>query len=157
MPISAPGDRQLVVTDQIGAHAMSNRFRLGRPDLSHRNNAYPDSGWWPASIDLSAPIVQLLPDIDEAGFRVRRVLYNLEDGWARPPRRAAVDGREIRFSGYHLQPKSVITLIDDGGSRRLEIAIVPPDTEAAVADRALRIAGLDGDSRGRDILAAAGG
>jgi hypothetical protein len=36
---------------------------------------------------------------------------------------------------------------------RLEVAIVPPDTEAALAEHALRAAGLDGDATlGPDVV-----
>ena len=135
----------------------TNRFRLRRADFSHVDNPYLDGGWWPESADLGGELERLLADVDVTGFRTRRVLYNLEDGWSPPPRRMIAAGRQIKFSGYHTQPKAVLTLLDDGG-RRLELFVVPPSTDVRVAERAMRIAGLDGDpTRGEDVLAAAAG
>ncbi|HEU5265576.1 MAG TPA: DUF5994 family protein, partial [Jatrophihabitans sp.] len=118
----------------------TDRFRLRRPDFSHVDNPYLDGGWWPESADLGAEVEQLLADVDPTGFHTRRVLYNLEDGWTRPPRRMVAGGRQIKLSGYHTQRKAVLTLLDDAG-RRLELVVVPPSTDARVAERAMRIAG----------------
>src|SRR5689334_11482582 len=104
-----------------------NRFRLRPSDFSHVDNPFLDGGWWPESSDLGSGIEQLLADTDAAGFRIRRVLYNLDDGWTSPPRRMIAADREIKFSGYHHQNKSVVILLDDAGNNRLELFVIPPN------------------------------
>jgi hypothetical protein len=147
----------MMATTAMSPKAQS-RFRLRRADFAHSGNPYVDAGWWPQSLDLGSEVQGLIGDAEQAGFHTRRVLYNLDDGWQLPPRRMSVDGVVIKLSGYHHQRSAMVTLLDAAGRERLEVLVVPPDTDASVAARALDIAGLDGDdTRGEDIMSAARG
>jgi len=134
-----------------------HRLRLRRADFAHDGNAFLDGGWWPQSKDLASELPQLLADADGAGFHVRRVLFNLDDGWAPPPRRMVVAGTSIKLSGYHQQRRGTITLLDDSGRGRLEILIVPVGAETDLAERMLSQAGRDGDPASSQSILAGGG
>ena len=90
-----------------------------------------------------------------AGFVTRRVNYDLTV-WAEAPRKITVDGRRISLGGFRVHGQGMITLIDDSGSGRLELLVIPPDTDPDVAGRAMAAAGTDGGQEsGADILSAA--
>lgn len=141
------------VTNDPGQH----RVHLRRADFAHDGNTFLDGGWWPASEDLAGEMPQLLADLDSSGFHLRRVLFNLDDGWTPPPRRMVVAGTTIKLSGYHYQRRGTITLLDDSGRGRLEILIVPVSAETEQAERMLGQAGRDGDPESSQSILAAGG
>jgi hypothetical protein len=121
------------------------RFALRRRDFSHAGNEYLDGGWWPRSTDLAAEVDQLTADAAAVGFRVARLLYQLDE-WTRPPRRVQVAGMQVKLGGYRYQPKDTITLIDDSGQTRLDLVVVPAGCDSATAARAMRIAETDHDA-----------
>jgi hypothetical protein len=117
---------------------------------------FVDGGWWPRSGDLSLELPPLLTAMWSAGYDVFRVMYNLA-AWDPAPRKLTVSGRRVRLGGFRLQDKASISLVDSGGWKRVELVVVPPQTESEVAGRALALAGLDGDPhRAAEILAHAG-
>src|SRR4051812_16367275 len=120
------------------------RFVLRRTDFSHAGNDYLDGGWWPQSTDLAAELDQLTADAAARGFRVKRLLYQLDE-WTPTPRRLTSDGRQVKLSGYRYQPKHTITLIDDSGYGRVELFVVPADADGDVGARAMQLAGTDRD------------
>ena len=141
------------VAKEGGSNSEPRRFRLRRTDFSHGDNPYVDAGWWPSSRDLGLEAANLVREADRAGFHTRRITFSLDDGWQSPPRRVSVAGIEVKVGGYHQQRAGTLTLLDDNGRDRLEVLVVPPDTEQAAAEQALRVAGRDGDrTRSEDIL-----
>ena len=131
----------------------SRGLRLRRADFAHDGNAFLDGGWWPRSRDLAGELPQLLADAESAGFHARRVLYSLDDGWDQSPRRMSVAGTQVKLSGYHQQRRGTITLLDDSGFGRLEVLVVPTDTDLELGTRMLSQAGTDGDREsGESIL-----
>jgi hypothetical protein len=116
---------------------------------------FVDGGWWPRSLDLSAELPPLLTAMWSAGYDVFRVVYNLT-AWDPAPRRLTVSSRRVKLGGYRLQDKASISLVDSGGRKRIDLVVVPPQTDPVIAGRALALAGLDGDShRAPEILASA--
>jgi len=125
------------------------RLRLRDPGSV---GGFVDGGWWPRTLDLGVELAPLLTEIWSVGYDVRRVTYNLT-AWNHAPRRIAAAGRLVRIGGYHTQDEDVVSLVDSSGWKRIDLVVVPPDTDPVVAERALALAGLDGDRhRAAEIL-----
>jgi hypothetical protein len=126
------------------------------PRLHLRSSAnaggFVDGGWWPRSPDLSVELPALLTAMWSAGYDVFRIVYNLT-AWDPAPRRLIMSGRRVKLGGFRLQDKASISLVDSGGWKRIDLVVVPPQTDPVVAGRALALAGLDGDPhRAAEIL-----
>lgn len=119
---------------------------------------FVDGGWWPESLDLTAELPALLRAVEAAGYsEVRRVSYALTTWDAAVPRKTAMLNRVVKLGGFRSQEPAELTLVDGSGRGRVTILVVPPDTDAAVALRALALAGTNGDQhRPREILKVAG-
>jgi hypothetical protein len=118
---------------------------------------YVDAAWWPRGRDLTSELPALLDVLWSAGREITRVTYNL-GAWDRAPRRIVVDGRSVRLGGFLTSEPSGIRLSDPWGHERVDILVIPPATDPAVAERALRLASeADSVYRGADILALAAG
>ena len=101
-------------------------------------DGFLDAGWWPRSRDLTAELPALLDILWLAGRDVTRVSYAL-DFWDPAPRRLPVAGRIVRLGGFHTQIPGLLTLLDAWGRDRVNVLVIPPETDAAVADRALTL------------------
>jgi hypothetical protein len=129
----------------------SSRYELRRVDPSVQANPYLDGGWWPRSLDLATELPALLIALSHAGFETYRVVYRLH-AWSEAQRRITIGGRRITLSGYRKQADDTIAFIDGSGRKRLEMLVIPPDTGSDIAQRALDIAGLDGDADSADAV-----
>jgi hypothetical protein len=59
----------------------------------------------------------------------------------------------VKLAGYRTQDAASISLVDTSGWKRVDLVVVPPQTDHPAAGRALALAGLDGDlRRAREIL-----
>jgi len=126
-------------------------LRLVRRDTEFHEGCV-HGGWWPYSQDLAAELMPLLKELFTKGYDVRRVMYSSRS-WDRAPRRITVDGRDIMLAGYYTQHSSSIVLFDRSGLKHLDLVVVPPNTGTPVADRAMALAGRDGDlHRAAEIL-----
>jgi uncharacterized protein DUF5994 len=111
-----------------------------------------DAGWWPRSVDLAMELPSLLDVLWTAGRDVTRISYGL-DFWDPVPRQLRVAGRVVRLGGFHSQMPWLLTLIDPWGNDRIDVLVIPPDTEPGVADRALAIvAGEPGPAHPDQVL-----
>ena len=124
----------------------------GDPRLALRSaterGGFVDGGWWPRSLDLATELPDVLLALFASGYVVHRVTYSLV-GWQQPPPAITVAGRRISLGGVRNQSRSSITLVDTANTNsptvnRLNLVVVPPDSDPWVADRALRMAGRDG-------------
>lgn len=97
-----------------------------------------DGAWWPRRSDLAAELPELIAGLSRRGVQVERFTYSLE-AWPRLPRRIAVVGRVIRTGGFHSMDPQVVSLSWAGGSRRADLLVVPPETDAITGARALRL------------------
>jgi Family of unknown function (DUF5994) len=118
---------------------------------SHPAPGFVQGGWWPRSLDLGAEAPALVRAVRESGRDVFRLMYSLP-AWQRPPRTLVVDGRVVKLGGYNTVDPSVITLVDASGWERVDLLVVPPDTDAAFAEIALAAAGRDEDHRASELL-----
>ena len=145
--------------DSPPAGGSSSRLRFTRRrDLGRRHNPHVDAAWWPRSADLTTELGHLLHVAQESGFQATGVAYRLDDGWTVAPDQLAVGARKVKVSRYHNHHRDMITLVDGISHERLQVMVVPPETPARLAYRALRIAAYHADpTSGADILALARG
>jgi hypothetical protein len=121
----------------------ANELRLHLRSPNHVGG-FVDGGWWPRSLDLTVELPPLLTAMWSDGYDVFRVMYNLT-AWDPAPHSLSVSGRRVKLGGYRLQDKASISLVGDGGWKRVDLVVVPPHTDPVVAERALTLAGLDAD------------
>lgn len=112
---------------------------------------FVDGGWWPRSPDLAAELPGLVRAARAAGRPVFRVMYSLP-AWPRPPRTITVDGSVVKLGGFRTVDPSIVTLVDASGWERINLVVVPPDSDPDFAEAALDLASADHDHRALDIL-----
>lgn len=115
----------------------------GRSRVSFRqpvnDEGFVDAGWWPRSRDLIVELPPLL-DLLWTSFRdVTRVSYAV-DFWNHAPHHLRVEGKLIRLGGFHTQTPMLLSLIDAWGRDRIDMLVIRPETDPAVAQRALTLA-----------------
>ena len=103
---------------------------------------FVDGAWWPASRDLVAELPAVVDVLASHLGRVEAVSYNI-DAWEAAPRKADIGGHVVRMSGYRTQPHDTIDVM--GGTRRLTLLVVPPETDPATARAAVAAAGREGN------------
>lgn len=102
-----------------------------------------DGGWWPRSTELAAELPGLVLAIDELHGPIDRLVVNA-DGWdSRPPRIGFAD-RVLRLGYFVSQPVSLLTALCANGDR-VDLLVVPPDTERGRAERAMAVAATTGN------------
>jgi hypothetical protein len=113
---------------------------------------FVDAAWWPRSHDLTAELPGLLSVLWTASREIIRVSYSIAF-WEPAPRRLQVEGRAVRLGGFnHLSPL-VMTAVDARNNDRVDFLVIPPETDAAIALRALELVGhADELSSPADIL-----
>jgi hypothetical protein len=100
-----------------------------------------DAAWWPRSADLSRELPELLDVLWTAGREIVHVTYHIT-AWQPAPRRMTVEGRSVRLGGFDTSDPLTVRLTDSAGRERIDVLVVPPETDPVVADRALRLAGV---------------
>lgn len=137
-------------SDHLDARNLAARDCLARLSLKPSGSAKGalDGAWWPRSTD---PAIELGTLIEAVGVPVRRIALNMA-GWDSAPRRVWRSGRRVavdwfRTSGVHLVR---IVGTDD---QRIDLLLIPVDTEDATADLALTMAT---DGHDPDIAATVG-
>jgi Family of unknown function (DUF5994) len=100
-----------------------------------------DAAWWPRSRDLAAELPALLDVLWTAAREINRVTYNLT-AWDPAPRRVSIEGRTVRLGGFATSDPLTLTLLDAWGRERIDILVIAPGTEPAVAERALLLASV---------------
>jgi len=159
MTILVPSDARVGSTSAVSPQSSRPPF-LPTPELRvllrgpGGVGTFVDGGWWPRTRDLVAELPPLLAAVEAAGYsEIRRVSYALNAWNGPPPRKAAMLNRIVRLGGFRYQDAAGITLIDSGGWKRVSLVVVPPSAAPLLAQRALAIAGTDGDPHhAREIL-----
>lgn len=114
-----------------------------------------DGGWWPRTLDPTAAFPELVSVLETRVGPVSRIAYNL-GFWEPAPRKQTVDGRVIRYEGFHTIDSHTVTAIGKN-TRRVSLLVVPPHTPGGVARAVLRsAAGADSTATVKDILAGNG-
>jgi hypothetical protein len=113
-----------------------------------------DGGWWPRSADPVAELPGLILAVGERhGRPVSRLMLG-PAGWDSQPRRLDVAGHVVKVGWFAGQPDGLLTAICEDGER-VDLVVVPPDTEAVAAQEAMTLATQDANTvHAPDILAA---
>ena len=128
------------------------RLRLEPTGSRH---ALLDGGWWPRSTDPIAELPGLVLAIDNVRGPVTRLVLSA-DGWEVNPRRLGVAGRILRLGYFTSQPVALLTALCGDTGDRVDLLIVPPETDAGTADTAMVLAASTGNLvHAQHILAAA--
>jgi Family of unknown function (DUF5994) len=113
-----------------------------------------DGAWFPRSRDLAVELPELIAALDKRGLRVERFTYPLE-AWSPAPRKVVVGGRVVRTGGFRSMDPGVVCLSWDGGTRRADLLVVPPETDVITGARALRLCTRRGLPRSPQMVLAA--
>src|SRR6478752_8556353 len=124
-----------------------------RADAGTGGSAF-DGAWFPRSRDLAVELPELISELDRRGVRIERFTYAL-DAWAPAPRKLVVLGRTVRTGGFRSMDPGVVCLTWDGGSKRADLLVVPPETDVLTGVRALRLCTRRGLPRSPQMVLAA--
>ena len=132
------------------APATSTDVRL-QLDSKMSGRGMLDGAWWPYSTDPLVELPALIAALDSQVGTVHRVVLNGKL-WQSTPRRITVSGRTIRLGWFG--PTDIHELSVSGAGRdRLDLLVVPPDTNEASAAAAMAAASRsDNSSHGTSIL-----
>ena len=115
-------------------------------------SGFIDAAWWPRSLDLTVELPPLMDTLWTAAREITRISYPLST-WNRAPQRMQIEGRSVRLGGFATSSPHTVTLFDARRRDRIDILVIAPDTDPAVAERALRLASqAEGPYRAEDIL-----
>src|SRR3954447_26494588 len=119
------------------------------------NSAF-DGAWFPRTRDLAIEVPELIAELDRRGVRVERCTYAL-DAWAPVARKIVVSDRMVRTGGFRSMDPGVVCITWDGGTRRADLLVVPPETDVLTGVRALRLCTRRALPRSPQMLLAAAG
>lgn len=105
-----------------------------------------DGAWWPRSRDLLREIPTLTDALDACWGRITHVTVNPAH-WPVIPRKVPVTGHTVHVGWFadELDPNKVILFSYTVG--RLDLLVIPPETEPAAAARLMAAATVPGGSR----------
>jgi Family of unknown function (DUF5994) len=143
---------EIATQDDLPASPKPARIRFRQPVSG---SDYIDAAWWPRSRDLTAELPPLLDVLWTAAREITRITYSLA-AWDPAPRRLRVEGRMMRLGGFATGSPLTVRLSDAWGRERIDVLVIPPDTDASIAQRALLLAS-EGENpyRAEEILARA--
>jgi hypothetical protein len=124
-----------------------------RAEAGDENSAF-DGAWFPRTRDLSVEVPELIAELERRGVRIERFTYSL-DAWLPVPRKITVSGRTVRTGGFRSMDPLVVCLTWDGGARRADLLVVPPETDVLTGARALRLCTRRGLPRSPQMVMAA--
>lgn len=134
------------------------------PDLPARVSLTPtgaspgrlDGAWWPRSHDLVHELPALAAEMDPRWGRIIRVTVN-PTHWPVIPREVQVTGHVIQLGWFEQEQDADEVMVCSFIPRRLELLVIPPETEASVAERLMTAAADPANAHtGTDLLAAYG-
>ena len=118
------------------------------------NSAF-DGAWFPRTRDLATEVPELIAELERRGVRAERFTYAL-GAWSSPvDRKIVVGGRIVRTGGFRSMDPGVVCLTWDGGTRRADLLVVPPETDVVTGARALRLCTRRGLPRSPQMVLAA--
>ncbi len=95
-----------------------------------------DGGWWPRTTSLVDELPDLVLQLRRRELRISRVTYN-PTLWDPAPRRVDADGHVVRLGWFMDIDPHLVRLSASGGEPSLRLLVVPPDTAAGPAARAM--------------------
>jgi hypothetical protein len=105
---------------------------------------YIDAAWWPRSRELATELTPVLAQLAAEGRRIARVIYDL-NYWTSTSRRLVVGGQLVRLGGFSTDEPRLISFIEASGRGRIDVLIIDPDTDPAVAEKAMALASQSGN------------
>jgi hypothetical protein len=124
-----------------------------RADAGTGGSAF-DGAWFPRTRDLTVEVPELIAELDRRGVRIERFTYAL-DAWSPAPRKVVVQGRTVRTGGFRSMDPGIVCLTWDGGLKRADLLVVPPETDVLTGARALRLCTRPGLPRSPQMVLAA--
>ncbi|MFC8452561.1 DUF5994 family protein [Kitasatospora sp. NPDC057223] len=91
-----------------------------------------DGAWWPRSHDLPAELPSLAKGLDERWGRVTRVTLN-PTHWPTIPPRIPVTGHVVHAGWFLEEQDPNEIMVRSYAPRRLDLLMIPPDTDPADA------------------------
>jgi hypothetical protein len=128
-------------SDHLDARNLAARDCLARLSLKPSGSAKGaldgalDGAWWPRSTD---PTIELGTLIEAIRVPVRRIALNMA-GWDSAPRRVWRSGRNVAVDWFQTSGVHLVRIVgtDD---QRIDLLLIPVNTEDATADLALTMA-----------------
>jgi hypothetical protein len=118
-------------------------------------DGFIDAAWWPRSLDLTVELPPLLDILWTSAREVTRITYHLA-AWKPAPSRLQIEGRRVRLGGFATSDPLTVRLSAPRSRERIDILVIAPDTDPALAERILRLASqAEGPYRAGEILARA--
>lgn len=102
-----------------------------------------DGAWWPRSRDLSRELPALAERLDHSWGRVTRVTVN-PSFWPVIPRKVPVTGHTVHVGWFAKEQDPHKLLLFSCTADRLDLLIIPPETDPAAAARLLSAATVPG-------------
>ncbi|ROR43471.1 DUF5994 family protein [Kitasatospora cineracea] len=93
-----------------------------------------DGAWWPRSRDLLLELPTLAAEIDERWGRITRITVNPAQ-WPVIPRRIPVTGHIVHAGWFTIEQDPHMIMVCSYTPRRLNLLVVPPQTDAVEAAR----------------------
>jgi hypothetical protein len=119
-------------------------------------SGFIDAAWWPRSRDLTTELPLLLDVLWTAARDINRITYNV-GAWDPAPRRMHIEGRTVRLGGFTTSDPLTVRLSDAWGAERIDILVIAPNTDVALARHILLLASeADSLDRAGEILTRAG-
>jgi hypothetical protein len=95
-----------------------------------------DGAWWPRSTD---PAIELTALLEALGVPVRRIALNMT-GWDNTPRRILRgSGGKVAVDWFRISSVSLVRIVGTN-DQRIDLLLIPVDTEEVTAERALTMA-----------------
>ncbi|MEU9128807.1 DUF5994 family protein [Kitasatospora sp. NPDC048540] len=114
-----------------------------------------DGAWWPRSHDLLAELPSLAKELDGRWGRVTRVTVNPAH-WPVIPSRIPVAGHVVHAGWFQQEQDRNEIMVRSYGTSRLDLLVIPPDTDGVEAARLLAAAADPANTHtASDLLAAA--
>lgn len=127
----------------------ATRIRFRQPVGS---SGYIDAAWWPRSRNLVDELPALMEVLWTAARNINRITYHLGT-WDAAPRRMQIHGRTVRLGGFATSNPVTVRLSDPWGRERIDVLVIAPEADPAVAERALTLASeADNPLSAADIL-----
>lgn len=102
-----------------------------------------DGSWWPRSRDLSRELPALAERLDPSWGRVARVTVN-PAFWPVIPRKVPVTGHTVHVGWFANEQDPHKLLVFSCTADRLDLLIIPPETDPAAAARLMSAAATPG-------------
>ena len=119
-------------------------------------SGFIDAAWWPRSLDLTSELPPLFEVLWTAAREISRITYNT-GAWDPAPRRMRIEGRTVRLGGFATSDPLTVRLSDAWGAERVDVVVIAPPTDAALARRVLLLASQANSLyRAEEILTRAG-